>query len=274
MATTEAVPPSVATLPTPKREHPPGLGVTRRRDNWWLQPLAVCLGLSAFGVYSTWAALQGAYYSCATAQEGLNLPCNYLSPFYSPLLGNWGKLSPAMFILWMPLGFRATCYYYRKAYYRAFFLDPPACGVGETREHSYCGENAMPLKIQNIHRYFLYLAIIVLAFLWKDAYEGFWFKGGSGMTFGVGIGSIVLLANAAFLSFYTLGCHSLRHLIGGRLDTFHGGSCATRHSCWQGVTKFNEHHQLWAWVSLCVVGFSDVYVRLVSMGVFKDLRLF
>ncbi|MBI2817582.1 MAG: succinate dehydrogenase [Acidobacteria bacterium] len=258
-----------------RREHPPGLGVTWRRDNWWLQPLAVFLGLSAFGVYSTWAALQGVYYSCSTAQQGLNLTCNYLSPFYSPLLGEWWGLSPAVFILWMPLGFRATCYYYRKAYYRAFFLDPPACNVGEAREHSYCGENAMPLKLQNIHRYFLYLAILVLAFLWKDAYEGFLFRSDSGeMAFGVGIGTIVLLANCVFLSFYTLGCHSLRHLIGGRLDSFHGGSCATRHQCWKGVTKLNEHHQLWAWVSLVVVGFTDFYVRMVAMGVFNDLRLF
>ena len=239
---------------------PHGFGVTQRRDNWWLQPLAVFLGLSAFGVYSTWAALQGNNYQWGP----------YLSPLYSPLLPHWGGLSPAIFILWMPLGFRATCYYYRKAYYRAFFLDPPACGVGEFGEHRYCGENAFPFLLQNLHRYFLYLAILVLCFLWKDAYDGFWFDG----HFGVGIGSLVLLANCTLLSGYTFGCHSLRHLVGGRLNSFHGGSAEMRHGCWKGVTALNEHHQLWAWVSLCVVGFTDFYVRMVAMGVFTDLRLF
>ena len=238
-----------------------GLGVTERRDAWWLQPLAVFLGLSAFGVYSTWAALQGENYQWGP----------YLSPFYSPLLiFKWWHFSPALLILWMPLGFRATCYYYRKAYYRAFFLDPPACAVGESGEHRYCGEDKFPFLLQNAHRYFLYLAVLVLAFLWKDAFYGFWFDG----NFGIGVGSLVLTANCVLLSGYTFGCHSLRHLVGGKLNSFHGGSCARRHSCWEGVTKLNEHHQLWAWISLTMVGFTDFYVRMVASGVFKDLRLF
>ncbi len=250
---------------------PRGFGVTQRTDNWWLQPLAVFLGLSAFGVYSTWAAFQGKNFSCTEHAEGVQLVCNYLSPMYSPLvLFNWWHFSPAILILWMPLGFRATCYYYRKAYYRAFFLDPPACGVGEFGEHRYCGENAFPLVLQNLHRYFLYLAILVLCFLWKDAYDGFWFEG----HFGVGVGTLVLLANSTLLTCYTFGCHSLRHLIGGKLNSFRGGSAEMRHGCWKKVTTLNEHHQLWAWVSLCVVGFTDFYVRMVAMGVFKDLRLF
>jgi hypothetical protein len=238
-----------------------GLGVTQRGDAWWLQPLAVFLGLSAFGVYSTWAALQGENYQWGP----------YLSPFYSPLVSfKWWGFSPAILILWMPLGFRATCYYYRKAYYRAFFLDPPACAVGESGEHRYSGETRLPLLLHNLHRYFLYLAILVLAFLWSDAYHGFWFNG----QFGVGVGSLVLLANVTLLSGYTLGCHSLRHLVGGKLNSFHGGSCALRHSCWRGVTELNEHHMLWAWISLTMVGFTDFYVRMVASGVFKDLRLF
>ena len=53
-----------------------GFGQTRRVDNWWVQPLVVFLGLSAFIVYSTWAALQGQHYRFGP----------YLSPFYSPEL--------------------------------------------------------------------------------------------------------------------------------------------------------------------------------------------
>jgi len=240
---------------------PRGFGATQRRDAWWLQPAATAAGLGAFGIYSFWAALQGTNYQWGP----------YLSPFYSPLiLVDWWKFSPAFLILWMPLGFRATCYYYRKAYYRSFFLDPPACAVGEFGEHRYCGENKFPFIIQNIHRYFFYLAVVVLAFLWKDSIEAFFFEDGVG----VGIGTLVLLANSTLLSFYTLGCHSLRHLIGGKMDTFHGGTCAVRHSCWQGVTRFNEHHMLWAWCSLFWVGFADFYVRMVASGVIADVRLF
>ena len=256
MATTEVVgPPAENRAPSPATAR--GLGATQRKDNWWLQPVAVFIGLSIFGIYSTWAALVGNNYYAAP----------YLSPFYSPLIiAKWWKFSPAILILWMPLGFRATCYYYRKAYYRSFFLDPPACAVGESGEHRYCGETRFPYLLQNAHRYFLYLAIMVLAFLWHDAYNGFWFDG----QFGIGIGSLVLVLNCVLLSGYTLGCHSLRHLIGGRMDT-QNGSCA---SCWKGVTRFNEHHLLWAWMSLTVVGLTDLYVRLVAAGIIHDVRLF
>ena len=238
-----------------------GFGATLRKDAWWLQPAATAAGLGAFGIYSFWAALQGNDYEWGP----------YLSPFYSPLiLVDWWQFSPAFLILWMPLGFRATCYYYRKAYYRSFFLDPAACSVGEFGEHRYCGENKFPFIFQNMHRYFFYLALLVLGFLWDDAIQGFFFEDG----FHVGVGSLVLTVNCVLLSLYTLGCHSLRHLIGGKMDTFHGGACAVRHSCWKGVTHFNERHMLWAWYSLFWVGFTDFYVRMLASGRFTDVRLF
>ncbi|OFV97761.1 MAG: succinate dehydrogenase [Acidobacteria bacterium RIFCSPLOWO2_12_FULL_54_10] len=238
-----------------------GLGATQRRDAWWLQPVAVAAGLGAFVIYSTWAALQGNNYEWGP----------YLSPFYSPLLGkDWWPFSPAFLILWAPAGFRATCYYYRKAYYRAFFADPPACAVGEIAEHRYCGETKFPFILQNMHRFFFYVALLLLVFLWHDAYKSFFFENG----IGIGLGSLVLTANASLLSFYTLGCHSLRHFVGGKLDTFQvGGNCTMRHSCWKGVTRLNEHHMLWAWCSLVMVGFADFYVRMLASGIFTDLRL-
>lgn len=237
-------------------------GSTQRKDKWWVAPLLTALGLSSFGIYSTWAAMQGAHYQFGP----------YLSPFYSPLLLlDWWKFSPAFLILWAPLSFRATCYYYRKAYYRSFFLDPPACAVGEFREDKYEGETKFPFILQNIHRFCLFFAILLLIFLWSDVVEAFLFEDG----FGVGVGTLVLLANSAFLSFYTLGCHSLRHLIGGNLNCF---SCTAsqkvRHKAWKGVSLLNRNHMLWAWVSLFTVGFADLYVRLCAMGVIVDLRLF
>lgn len=252
---------------------PPRLGATLRRDRWWAAPASVAIGLALLGGYATWAILQGAHYYTTP----------YLSPFYSPclaascpepirLLGfEWWQFSPAILIMAAVLGFRGTCYYYRKAYYRAYFLDPPACAVDEHRGHKYKGESAFPWIIQNAHRYFLYLSLPILAFLWYDTAHAFFFPDG----FGIGVGSLVLLVNVVLLTGYLLGCHSLRHLIGGRTDCY---SCVrfgeTRHKAWRGLSIFNRHHMFWAWTSLAFVCLTDLYVRLLSRGVITDLRIF
>lgn len=240
-----------------------GFGSTIRRDAWWVEILPVVLILSAFGIYATFRAFEGRFYEWGP----------YLSPFYSPLIDpehHWWRFSPALLILAGPLGFRATCYYYRKAYYRAFFLDPPACAVGEGRGRKYRGETSFPFILQNIHRWFFYLAIVYLIFLWRDAIRGFFFENGVG----VGVGSLVLLANITLLTIYTFSCHSLRHLAGGKLDCF---SCtafgAQRHTTWRWLSRLNERHMLFAWMSLFSVGLADLYVRLLSAGVLRDIRL-
>ena len=237
-----------------------GFGASARRDAWWIELIPVIVVLGAFSVYATWRAFENNYYEWGP----------YLSPFYSPLIKpRWWPFSPAILILGGPLGFRATCYYYRKAYYRAFFLDPPACAVGELRPHHYKGETAFPLILQNLHRYFLYIALIFLVILWYDAICGFWFDG----HFGVGLGSLVLLVNIILLSFYTFSCHSLRHLVGGKVDCF---SCVTfggpRHTAWRRLSFLNERHMLFAWLSLFSVGLSDLYIRMVAAGAVSDLR--
>jgi hypothetical protein len=248
-------------------------GETSRRDPWWVKPALVFVGLSAFVVYATWAALQGEHYTV----DGTN----YLSPFYSPEL--WGPThhawfgelpswwpdglpySPAIFILWAPAGFRMTCYYYRGAYYKAFWADPPSCAVGEPRK-GYIGESSLPLILQNVHRYFLYVAVIFIGLLGWDAIKSFIFDG----RFGVGVGSLVLTLNVVLLAGYTFGCHSMRHLLGGRSDCVSQSSCRT---FYQGCSSLNRRHGLWAWMSLFSVMFADVYVRLCSMGIWTDVRL-
>ena len=237
------------------------LGASMRRDMWWLELLPVVIVLGAFSVYATWRAFENQYYEWGP----------YLSPFYSPLIKpSWWPLSPAVLILWAPLGFRATCYYYRKAYYRAFFLDPPACAVGESRGHKYRGESAFPLILQNLHRYFLYVALIFLLILWYDAIHAFFFNG----RFGIGVGSLVLTTNITLLTLYTFSCHSLRHIVGGKVDCF---SCVSfgrpRHTAWRGLSFLNERHMLFAWLSLFSVGLADLYIRLVASGSIQDLRL-
>lgn len=242
-----------------------GFGATMRRDAWWIELVPPVLILGAFSVYATWRTFENNYYEFGP----------YLSPFYSPLIKtSWWPFSPAILILWAPLGFRATCYYYRKAYYRAFFLDPPACAVGESRAHRYSGETRFPFIIQNLHRYFLYLAIVFLIILWYDALAAFWFDSVAGKQFGIGVGSLVLLANIVLLTGYTLSCHSLRHIVGGNVDCF---SCVVaggpRHTAWRGVSFLNERHMLFAWLSLFSVGLADLYVRLVASGMITDFKL-
>jgi hypothetical protein len=253
-------------------------GQTMRRDVWWAQPLFVFLGLSGFVVYSTWAALQGKYYYSGP----------YLSPFYSPelfgvsphnLFGpkpgwwpGWLPFSPALLILWAPGLFRLTCYYYRGAYYKAFWADPPSCTVGEPRQR-YLGEASFPLILQNVHRYFLYLAILLLGFLAHDVWEAMWFfDAGTGrQTFGVGVGTVVLAVNVVLLSGYAFGCHSLRHLVGGFQDQLSKSRiCHRTYAC---ASCFNRRHMLWAWLSLFSVMFADLYVRLCSMGIWSDWRI-
>ncbi|CAN5510988.1 hypothetical protein BH09SUM1_BH09SUM1_16710 [soil metagenome] len=255
-----------------------GFGETMRRDTWWLQPAAIFIGFSTFIVYSTWAAFQNAHYTFGP----------YLSPFYSPELWgasphawfgpqpawwpSWAPFSPALLILWAPGGFRFTCYYYRGAYYKAFWQDPPACSVGEPRK-SYLGEHTFPLIMQNVHRFFFYLAVIFLVLLSKDAIEAFWFHDASGEGhFGIGVGSLVLTLNTVLLSCYAFGCHSLRHLIGGVMDRFSGKP--VRYKAWQCVGCLNGRHMMFAWLSLFSVGFTDLYIRMCSMGIWTDFRLF
>jgi hypothetical protein len=254
-------------------------GETLRRDRWWLAPAWVFLALSSFVVYATWAAFQNAHYEFE----------NYLSPFYSPVL--WGDshhswfgnkpdwwpgflpFSPALLILPIPAGFRLTCYYYRGAYYKAFWADPPACAVGEPRG-GFRGENSLPLILQNVHRYFLYLAVIIIAILAFDAFKAFFFDDdgdGHFESLGIGVGTIVLCLNVYLLSGYTFGCHSLRHLIGGYRSNFSAAPFQTR--CYNCVSNLNRRHMLWAWCSLVWVAFSDIYVRLCSMGIWTDFRI-
>ncbi len=253
-------------------------GYTNRKDVWWARPLIIFIGLSAFVIYVTWAALQGEHYTSGP----------YISPLYSPELfgdsshswfgpkpGWWPGIlpwSPALLVLWAPGLFRLTCYYYRGAYYKSFWADPPSCTVSEPRK-KYRGENSFPLIIQNIHRYFLYIALFFIIFLSIDVWKALWFTNTvtGEKSFGLGVGTLVLAINAVLLAGYTFGCHSLRHMVGGFLDRLSGAPI--RRKVYMCVSCFNRRHMLWAWMSLFWVAFTDIYVRLCSMGVWTDWRI-
>ncbi len=268
-----------------------GFGSTRRTDNWWIEPLVVFFCYLAFIVYSNWAVFQAKDY------HYVGNGADYLSPMYSPMLTEEGPVaasglttapgpapsfwprfipfSPAMLILVFPLAFRFSCYYYRGAYYKAWWLDPVSCAVGEPRK-KYLGEKYFPLIVQNLHRYALYFAIIFIALLAYDGWKSLWFTApgadlDSPRHFGVGLGSLILILNPILLSLYTFGCHSLRHLVGGRKDVMSDNS--TRKKCYDCVSGLNKKHMMWAWISMFYVGFVDLYVRMCSSGAWHDLRI-
>jgi hypothetical protein len=200
----------------------------------------------------------------------------YLSPFFSPLLpaATIGSfiLSPGVYIVWSPLLFRASCYYYRKAYHRALFA-PPSCAMPPPsllQRIKYRGEASLPWVFNNLHRFFLYTAIINVAFLAVDAVNAFHLNG----HFMIGLGTLILVVNVLMLSAYTFGCHAFRHLVGGSLDCY---SCSwtarTRRSLWEKVSILNSRHGLYALVSLFTVWGADVYVRLLTHHVLIDPRI-
>jgi hypothetical protein len=246
---------------------------TLRTDRWWLLPAATFTVFAAFIVYATFRAFYGADYYSAP----------YLSPFYSPCLTDscvegssdfgqplsWWSLSPALIILIFPLGFRLTCYYYRKAYYRAFWLSPPACAVAEPHT-KYTGETRFPLILQNIHRWFWYAAVVVGVILTYDAVLAF--RNEDEEWGHMGLGTVLMVANVVLIWLYTLSCHSCRHITGGRLRHF--SKHPVRYKAWTFVSKLNASHAKYAWYSLFSVALVDLYIFLLAANVFDDPRFF
>ena len=238
---------------------------TLRTDRWWIQPLVTFLALTAFVVYSAIRVFSGKYYFYEP----------YISVYYSPCLSDscvpgagfaaqpisWWAYSPALLTAWIPLAFRFTCYYYRKAYYRSFWFSPPACAVAEPHG-SYSGERRLPLILNNVHRYAFYLGLVLNVILTWDAVLSF--RDHEGNWGHIGVGTVILTANAIFLWLYSLSCHSCRNAVGGRITHF--SKHPVRYQMWTWISKLNAHHMRWAWVSLGTVVLADFYVYLAASG--------
>jgi len=253
---------------------------TSRQDAWWLAPAATAGGLFLLFGYLTFRALHPVYVwwepyispavapPVFTAADGPPGSVPVAHAWFGAFPSWWPAFvpqSPAFVLPWLAIVFRVTCYYYRGAYYKAAFLTPPACAVrGVSRR--YRGETAI-LVFQNLHRYALYAGLFLLMALWWEALAAFFRHG----RFGVGVGTIMMIVNAALLSSWTLGCHSWRHLIAGRRDCFScGQGMSARYQVWRGSSWLNERHMLFAWCSLVWVVLTDVYVYLVSSQVVRD----
>jgi len=265
---------------------------TQRRDNWQLEPILSALALLFFIAYATYRALQN---------QPSEVPgTHYISPLYSPYLphlfhaigvklpglekvlpnGSLGwALSPALFIMWVPAGFRATCYFYRRVYYRSFFTAPVACAVDAQpksplieligKGKHYMGEKVFPMVLMNLHRYFFYLAALFIFLHVIDLLTCFFLPDYSGVR--IGMGSFVIALDVILLSLYAFSCHSWRHLLGGQVDCF--SSCPmnqARGHAWERQSLLNTKHGLFGWISLFWVIIADVYMTLASQGVIKD----
>ncbi|MBA3524025.1 MAG: hypothetical protein H0T85_05645 [Geodermatophilaceae bacterium] len=246
---------------------------TLRTDRWWLAPALTFAGLSAWVLYALIRTSTQKYYF--VEEYG------YLSPFSSPCLSEscvegsslFGTPLPefpplvpfAILVLPFLLGFRLTCYYYRKAYYRAFWQSPPACAVAEPHK-KYTGETRFPLIIQNAHRYFFYAAVLISLVNTYDAFHALLGEG----EFKLGLGNLILFANVIALWAYTASCHSCRHLMGGRLKHF--SKHPVRYKLWTQISRLNAKHMQLAWLTLGTLAITDAYIGLVSAGVVSDLR--
>ena len=250
---------------------------TLRTDRWWLQPAITFSVLFSFVIYATFRAFENKFYFAEPLISPLYSPCLSTAcvegssllgqPFNNKYFGI--GISPALFILIFPLGFRMTCYYYRKAYYRAFWMSPPACAVAEPHS-KYTGETRAPLILQNAHRWFFYAGLVFNVLLTYDAILAF--RDAEKHWGHLSVGTLVLTFSAAMLWMYSLSCHTCRHTIGGRLKHF--SKHPIRYKAWTWVSVLNHKHPTFAWISLFAVAFADIYVRQVASGAWTNFYLF
>ncbi|MBW8481479.1 hypothetical protein [Actinomadura parmotrematis] len=258
---------------------------TLRKDNWRLYPITTLVIFTAWVVYATVRAFWGSAFYVPQY--------HYLTPFYSPCFNElcnnvtldghtgdaaeFGTFLPSATRGFIPFAvislpflllFRLTCYYYRKAYYRSYWASPPACAVAEPHK-KYSGERRFPLIGQNLHRYFWMAAFLISLVNTWDAVRAFHGKDGG---FGIGLGTVILVANVVLLWLYTLSCHSCRHVVGGRLKNF--SKHPVRYWMWGQVSKLNSRHGTYALITLGSLVVADAYVALVAGGTISDLRIF
>ncbi len=259
-----------------------GLGRTNRIDNWWSQPVAMGTGLTAALIYTFWRL----FFYDADISYKLH-GSTVMSPIFSPNVLEWDLfglsawnhpewVNAAILVLWIPFGFRGTCYYMRRVYYRTFFASPTACWVDEpdiNKAIGYQGERRMFL-FNNLHRYFLYAAIIIILIKWWDVTHTMHFHSAAHEGFGVSIGTFVMGFEAFLLTMYVTSCHALRHLAGGMLDRWTSSISRVRGVLFGKISIANRSHGFWFWTSLTFVFLGDIWVLLVAEGRVNDTVFF
>lgn len=259
-----------------ERNIPLGTFTNDRKDNWWFWPVVQGLIIVIFVIYTTATLFLPDI--LGTGEAG-----HYLSPIFDIKIPDsflqaigWPQspfLPAALLVLWVPIGYRATCYYMRKIYYRSFFGNPPACATNgvNIRRGKYTGERWLPFILNNFHRYFLYAAIVVALYHWTELPNAFNMSTDSSFQFGIGLGTILIVLDTVLLSFYVLSCHAFRHLLGGGTDCYScSGIKKVQHKGWKIISKLNEYHGTFFWLSLISVMVADFYIRLLEFGIIKS----
>ncbi|BCS91241.1 MAG: succinate dehydrogenase/fumarate reductase cytochrome b subunit [Candidatus Micrarchaeota archaeon] len=190
----------------------------------------------------------------------------YIDPFYSPT------------VLVLPLValYRLTCYAYRKDYNRHIFKHPVACSADNWSKdvnRGYSGEKYSIFKIEYLHRYFLYAAILILPFFYYDIYLSFAYTYSLYHAFVLRLGNIILIINALLITAYVFSCHSLRNIVGGRLRAFNCENCFF-YKLYARQSNANKHHEELAWISLIFIIFTDLYLRGLTAGLPIDFIIF
>ena len=187
-----------------------------------------------------------------------------IDPFYSPTI----LVVPVVGL------FRLTCYAYRKDYYRNIFNHPQSCAAdvrGDSTSRGYSGETTL-FAFNNLHRYLLYIGIILLPFFYYDFYVSVTYFGGFVLRFA----SVLILLNALLLTLWVFSCHAFRHVFaGGNVKCY---DCALKPKARKGFFNFqsmlNKRHEDWAFISLVVIVLVDLYLRALAAGWPIDFRIF
>ena len=265
-----------------------GLGRTNRIDNWWSQPMTMGIGLTAALIYTFWRlVLYGTEAANGTSLISYELHgSTVISPIFSPNVLEWNLfglnewnhpewVNAAVLVLWIPFGFRGTCYYMRRVYYRTFFASPVACWVDEpdiNKAIGYKGEKRLFI-FNNLHRYFLYAAMIILVIKWWDVTHTMHFHSAEHNGYVLSIGTFVMAIEAFLLTMYVTSCHALRHLAGGMLDRWTTGISRVRGVLFGKISVLNRSHGFWFWTSLAFVFVGDLWVLAVAEGRLSDMVL-
>jgi hypothetical protein len=184
----------------------------------------------------------------------------YIDPFYSPTL----LIIPIIGL------FRLTCYAFRKDYNRHLFKHPlqcPALPSADSSARAYTGETSLFMKIENYHRYFMYVALAVLPFFYYDLFVSLTYSG----IFVLRLGSILMGLDVVLLTLYVFSCHSIRNLVGGRNDCYGCGlSAKMRKDVYKSQSFLNKHHRTFAWLSLLSIIAVDLFIRALTAGIGID----
>ena len=239
----------------------------------------VFLGLGAFIVYSTWAAFPGNALLLRPLSFAVLFAGNFwrfAAQLFGPKPGWWPAwlpFSPALLVLWAPGRFSAHLLLLSRRLLQSVLgrsarLRRRRAAQGISRRAFVSAHHAkhsplFPLPRAAFHprprARRLEGAVVHRSGDWHDF---IWDRRRN---------DLVLAVNVVLLGGYTFGCHSLRHLVGGFLDEISKVACLPQ--AYRCVSCLNRRHMLWAWMSLFWVGFSDLYVRLCSMGIWHDWRL-